>query len=58
MDFGRLTTKRFNEKINFYRHQYALSTSQMGVLGLETEFETASRSGMVDGLSAQTFKSG
>ena len=67
--FGQLTTKRFNEEANFYRHQYALGTSLMGgigytvplkgfSLGLETEFETASRSGTVDGLGAQTFKSG
>ncbi len=67
--FGQLTTKRFNEATNFYRHQYALGTSLMGglgytlplkgfSLGLETEFETASRSGTVDGLGAQTFKSG
>jgi hypothetical protein len=67
--FGQLTTKRFREETNFYRHQYALGTSLMGGLGytvplkgfsltLETEFETASRSGTVDGVGDQTFKSG
>ncbi|GAA3931952.1 hypothetical protein [Hymenobacter algoricola] len=67
--FGQLTTKRFDEETNFYRHQYALGTSFMGgigytvplkgfSLGLETEFETASRSGTVDGLGDTTFRSG
>ena len=67
--FGQLTTKRFREETNFYRHQYALGTSFMGglgytlprkgwSLGLETEFETASRSGTVDGVGSQTFHSG
>ncbi|WP_310393864.1 outer membrane beta-barrel protein [Hymenobacter sp.] len=67
--FGQLTTKRFDEETNFYRHQYALGTSLMaGVgyalplkgysLGLEAEFESASRSGTVDGIGNQTFRSG
>ena len=67
--FGQLTTKRFNEKINFYRHQYALGTSLMGgvgytvplkgwSLGLEAEVESASRAGTVDGVGSQAFKSG
>ncbi|WP_156176449.1 hypothetical protein [Hymenobacter terrenus] len=67
--FGQLTTKRFDEEANFYRHQYALGTSLMGgigytvplkgfSLGLETEFESASRSGTVDGLGDTTFRSG
>lgn len=67
--FGQLTTKRFDKETNFYRHQYALGTSFMGgigytvplkgySLGLETEFETASRSGTVDGLGDTTFRSG
>ena len=67
--FGQLTTKRFDEAAKFYRHQYALGTSLMGgigytvplkgfSLGLETEFEAASRAGTVDGLGETTFKSG
>ena len=67
--FGQLTTKRFNEKVNFYRHQYALGTSLMGgvgytvllkgwSLGLEAEVEWASRAGTVDGVGSQAFKSG
>lgn len=67
--FGQFTTKRFDEEADFYRHQYALGTSLMGgigytvplngwSLGLETEFESASRSGTVDGLGDQTFRSG
>ncbi|MBD2769492.1 hypothetical protein IC235_16510 [Hymenobacter sp. BT664] len=67
--FGQLTTKRFDEKANFYRHQYALGTSLMAGVGytvplrgwsltLESEFEAASRSGTVDGLGAQMFRSG
>jgi hypothetical protein len=67
--FGQLTTKRFDDERNFYRHQYALGTSLMGgvgytlplkgfSLGLETEFESAARSGTVDGLGSQTFRSG
>jgi len=67
--FGQLTTKRFNEETNFFRHQYALGTSLMGGLGytvplkgfslsLEAEFESASRSGTIDGMGSQTFRSG
>jgi hypothetical protein len=67
--FGQFTTKRFDQETNLYRHQYALGTSLMGglgytlpvkkfSLGLEAEFETATRSGTVDGLGDQTFKSG
>lgn len=67
--FGQLTTKRFDKETNFYRHQYALGTSFMGgigytvplkgfSLGLETEFETASRSGTVDGIGDVNFRSG
>jgi len=67
--FGQLTTKRFNEETNFYRHQYAIGASVMAGLGytlprngysltLEAEFESASRSGTVDGLGSQTFRSG
>ena len=67
--FGQFTTKRFRQDTNFYRHQYALGSSLMGALGysvrvkglsvgLEAEVESASRSGTVDGLGSQTFKSG
>lgn len=67
--FGQFTAKRFDEETHFYRHQYALGTSLMaGVgytlplngysLGLEAEFESASRSGTVNGLGSQTFRSG
>ncbi len=67
--FGQLTTKRFDEETKFYRHQYALGSSFMGglgytvplrgwSLGLEAEAELATRSGTVDGLGSQTFRSG
>ncbi len=69
LGFGQLTTKRFNQEADAYRHQYALGTSVMAglgytrpmhgfSLGLEAEFESASRSGTVDGLGSQTFRSG
>ena len=67
--FGQFTAKRFDEETTFYRHQYALGTSLMAGLGyslplkgfslsLETEFESASRSGTVDRLGSRTFRSG
>ncbi|WP_046246454.1 hypothetical protein [Hymenobacter terrenus] len=67
--FGQLTTKRFNEENNSYRHQYAIGASLMAGLGytvplkgcslsLETEFESASRSGTIDGVGSKTFRSG
>ena len=67
--FGQFTAKRFNGEANFYRHQYALGTSLMAGLGytrpvgsisltLEVEAESASRSGTVDGVGSQTFRSG
>lgn len=67
--FGQLTTKRLREDANTYRHQYAIGTSLMAGLGyslpfkkyslsLETEFETASRTGTVDEIGDVTFRSG
>ncbi|MBC8083779.1 MAG: hypothetical protein H7Z21_11255 [Hymenobacter sp.] len=67
--FGQFTTKRLQEATASYRHQYALGTSLMGGLGyslplkkcslsLETEFESAARTGTVDGIGDVTFRSG
>jgi hypothetical protein len=67
--FGQMTTKRLRDDTNAYGHQYALGTSLMGGLGyslpfskyslsLETEFETASRTGTVDKVGDVTFRSG
>ena len=67
--FGQFTTKRLQEATDSYRHQYAIGTSLMAGLGyswllkqysvsLETEFETASRTGTVDEVGDVTFRSG
>lgn len=67
--FGQMTTKRQNEAINLYRHQYAIGLTVGGALGytlpvgpvglgIEAEFEFSSRDGTVDGVGATNFQSG
>jgi hypothetical protein len=67
--FGQMTTKRQNEALNRYRHQYAIGLTAAGALGytlpvgpvglgVEAEFEFSSRDGTVDGVGATSFQSG
>lgn len=67
--FGQLTTKRVNEAIKLYKHQYALGntlTFSVGysipikktALSFEAEFELSNRRGTVDGKGDSPYQSG
>ncbi len=67
--FGQLTTKRSDEPLESYTHQYAIGTTFMGGLGysiplkksaisFEAEFEFSNRSGTINGIGEETFQSG
>ncbi len=67
--FGQFTTKRVNEAVNLYKHQYAIGTSLMGGIGytipfkktalsFEAEFDYSNRNGTIDGLGDAGYKSG
>lgn len=67
--FGQFTTKRVNEAVNVYKHQYAIGTSTMLGIGytlrfakiawsFEAEFDYSNRSGTIDGQGDTTFQSG
>jgi hypothetical protein len=69
LGFGQMTTKRLNEAVQRFRHQYAIGLSLMGAVGyslplgpaalsLELGADYASRSGTVDGVGNTTFQSG
>jgi hypothetical protein len=67
--FGQFTTKRVNEAINLYKHQYAIGTSLMVGIGytipfkrtalsIETEFDYSNRKGTIDGKGDASYQSG
>lgn len=67
--FGQFTSKRVNEKINLYKHQYAIGASYMLGLGytlpfkrtalsIEAEFDYSSRNGTIDNIGDARFQSG
>lgn len=67
--FGQLTTKRVNQSINLYKHQYAIGSvfiAGLGyafpfkktALGIEAEFEFANRNGTIDGKGDAIYQSG
>lgn len=67
--FGQFTTKRVNEAINLYKHQYAIGTSLMGGIGytipfkktalsVEAEFDHSNRNGTIDGKGDAGYRSG
>ena len=69
LGFGQFTTKRVNEEINLYKHQYAIGTTLMGGIGytiplkrtalsFEAEFEYSSRNGTIDGKGEAGYQSG
>lgn len=67
--FGQFTTKRVNETIQLYKHQYAIGTSLMGGVGytipiknkslsFEAEYDYSNRNGTIDGLGDASYQSG
>lgn len=67
--FGQFTTKRVNEAMNIYKHQYAIGTTLMGGIGytipikkmalsFEAEFEYSNRNGTIDGKGSTSYQSG
>ena len=67
--FGQLTTKRVNESINLYKHQYAIGNSFMGAIGytitlgktalnIDVEYDYSNRNGTIDNLGTAIYKSG
>lgn len=69
LGFGQFTSKRVNDDSKRYTHQYAIgSTTSIGVgytislktttVSFESEFESSSRNGTIDGVGDATFRSG
>lgn len=67
--FGQFTSKRQDEDLKLYKHQYAIGSTISAGLGwaiplkkmaisVEAEFEYSSRNGTIDGKGSTTFTSG